>query len=186
MEQYTMKANVFSEFIKYIEEIFSPDVVDDIIDVTGQPSVAAFTATGTYQYTDLLRLVAAISKKSSVSIPELVRSFGKHFFTRLSQACPQCLDGVKSSLEFVQRIEGHIHVEVLKLYPDAELPHFECDSHQPNRLTIVYRSQRPLVDLAEGLMEGCAEHFGERIRIEREYLVDEAHSAVHFLLTRRD
>ena len=29
-----------------------------------------------------------------------------------------------------------------------------------------YRSSRPLADLAEGLIAGCVDHYGERVRIE--------------------
>ncbi len=182
-KKYTMKGVVFSEFIDFVEETFSAEVVDDIIEVSDLPSGGAYTTVGTYDHRELLKLVAALSERSSIPIPVLVRSFGKHLFGRLTLAYPRFLDGIETSFEFLQRVENHIHVEVLKLYPDAELPHFECEASQPGRLSMIYRSQRPLADLAEGLMEGCAEHFSERIRIERENLADEPHSAVHFLLT---
>jgi len=54
-----------------------------------------------------------------------------------------------------------IHVEVRKLYPDAELPTFTCDTSTPGRLTMLYRSSRPFADLAEGLIAGCIAHFCE-------------------------
>jgi len=47
---------------------------------------------------------------------------------------------------------------------------------------MVYRSSRPFADLAEGLILGCAEHFGERIAIAREALPGE--SGVRFSLER--
>jgi hypothetical protein len=51
---------------------------------------------------------------------------------------------------------------------------------------MIYRSQRPLADLAEGLIEGCAEHFGDKLQIERENLADEPHTVVHFSLARME
>ncbi len=181
-----MKGIVFSEFIEFVEKIFSPEVVDDIIESSDLPSGGAYTTVGTYDHRELLQLVTALSEKSNIPIPELVRSFGKNLFGKLASAYPQCLDGVETSFEFLQLIEDHIHVEVLKLYPDAELPHFEYEASQPGWLTMTYRSQRPLADLAEGLMEGCAEHFGEKIRIERENLADGPHPITHFSLTHQD
>ena len=181
-----MKGFVFSEFIDFVEETFSPEVVDNIIEASNLPSGGAYTTVGTYDHKEILQLVTALSKKSGIPVSELVRSFGKHLFSRLALAYPQFLAGIENSLEFLPRVEDHIHVEVLKLYPDAELPRFECESTQSDRLSMIYRSQRPLADLAEGLIEGCAEHFGERILIEREDLADEAHYAVQFSLTRQD
>ncbi len=181
-----MKGLVFAEFIDFVEEIFSPEVVDDIIEASDLPSGGAYTSVGTYDHTELLQLVTALSEKSNIPIPELVHSFGKHLFGRLALAYPEFLAGVETSLDFLQRVEDHIHVEVLKLYPDAELPHLECKASRPGRLSMIYRSQRPLADLAEGLIEGCADHFGEQIHIERKNLADEPHTVVHFSLTRKE
>ena len=35
---------------------------------------------------------------------------------------------------------------------------------------MLYRSQHPFADLAEGLIRGCVEHFGEPIKVRREDL----------------
>jgi hypothetical protein len=35
-------------------------------------------------------------------------------------------------------------------------------------MTLLYRSQRCLEDLAQGLILGCAQHYGENIRLRRE------------------
>lgn len=53
-------------------------------------------------------------------------------------------------------------------------------------MTMVYRSRRPFADLAEGLIEGCASHFAERIAIERsDSAAGELHST-RFTLSRID
>jgi Haem-NO-binding len=51
-----------------------------------------------------------------------LRSFGKHLFGRFVCNYPQFFGGINSALTFLANIEGYIHVEVRKLYPDAELP----------------------------------------------------------------
>ncbi|MGH8473226.1 MAG: heme NO-binding domain-containing protein, partial [Gammaproteobacteria bacterium] len=70
------------------------------------------------------------------------------------------------------------------LYPDAELPGFECDASKPGRLILIYRSTRRLADLAEGLIQGCIEHFRETIHIQREDLSGGQGSCVRFVLTK--
>ena len=73
--------------------------------------------------------------------------------------------------------------EVVKLYPDGQFPHFELSIVSPHVMTVVYRSSRHLGDLAEGLLQGVAEHFGEAISIHRQDLAEDG-TAVEFTLTK--
>jgi hypothetical protein len=59
---------------------------------------------------------------------------------------------------------------VKKLYPDVEFPRFEVHSRAPGRLEMVYRSRRPLADLADGLIRGCVAWFGDPIDVDRQDL----------------
>jgi hypothetical protein len=54
--------------------------------------------------------------------PDLPR-LGQHLFGRF--VCFPFFSGVTSAFDFLAGLNGIIHVEVRKLYPDAELPHFE-------------------------------------------------------------
>ncbi len=60
-----------------------------------------------------------------------------------------------------------IHPEVRKLYPDADVPEFEFSGRDDSTLTIGYRSRRRLCELAEGFIEGAADHFGESVALEQ-------------------
>ena len=79
-------------------------------------------------------------------------------------------------------------MEVRKLYPDAELPRLFVETREAERLVLRYESPRSLEDLAEGLLRGCAHHFADPMRIERE-VVHRANGTgsaqvVRFTLTR--
>ena len=77
--------------------------------------------------------------------------------------------GLGSTFDFLEKLDGYIHVEVRKLYADAELPKFQkVTPAEANKMVMVYRSSRVFADLAAGLMAGCAAHFGEQITITRE------------------
>jgi len=58
-------------------------------------------------------------------------------------------------------------VEVRKLYPDAELPRFQASRRADGGLNLLYLSSRHFADLAEGLIEGCAEHFKQPLMVQR-------------------
>src|SRR4051812_29975749 len=82
-------------------------------------------------------------------------------FQRFYIFFPKYFAGIDSSFRFLERINNYIHVDVRKLYPEAELPSFECDTSQPGCMRLTYRSSRPFAALAEGLIRGCLVHFGE-------------------------
>jgi len=48
-------------------------------------------------------------------------------------------------------VDELIHVEVKKLYKDAQLPEFNYEDHIDDKLTMIYRSPRKLCFLSEGL-----------------------------------
>jgi len=67
-------------------------------------------------------LVAAFSARSGAPVPELQRLFGHWMLKRFAAAYPAFFAAKTDALQMLEAIEGEVHVEVLKLYPDAELP----------------------------------------------------------------
>ena len=96
----------------------------------------------------------------------------------------QFFENVNSCFEFLGNIDTYIHVEVLKLYPDAELPNFEVLEQTDSSLIMQYESKRSMADLAYGLMEAAAEHFKEPMDINMD-IVKEDGSVVKFTLTKK-
>ena len=89
------------------------------------------------------------------------------------------------TFDFLTRIDDYIHVEVRKLYPDAQLPTFEYEFPAPDRLVLTYRSARPFAMLADGLIDGSIKHFGDDIDVEMVNLSDGAGTSARFILTRQ-
>ncbi|MCW5587096.1 MAG: heme NO-binding domain-containing protein [Chromatiales bacterium] len=181
-----MKGIVFSEFNEMVEEMFSPALADKIIMRSDLASGGAYTTVGTYDHRELLTLVACLSEETGIAASNLIKTFGRHLAARFTALYPAFFEGIGGTLDFLETIEQHVHVEVRKLYPDAELPTFSTERTGADSMTMVYRSRRPFADLAEGLIEGCASHFAERIAIERsDSAAGELHST-RFTLSRID
>lgn len=178
-----MKGLIFSEFLEYVEAEFSADMVDDIIETCDLPSGGAYTTVGSYRHEEMLCLVNALSRQAGVATSELLRRFGKYLFGRLIAGFPHFTHNAKSTFELLYSVEDYMNQEVRKLYPDARLPSFGFESSHPNQLTILYQSKRPFADLAQGMIEGVADHFGESIDIERDAGPDEKKSLTRFSLT---
>lgn len=163
-----MKGVVFTEFLAMVEKQFSADMVDDIIDDAQLPNGGAYTAVGTYPHEEMVSMVVALSRRCGIPVPDLIRAFGEYLFGRFVLGYPSFFQGVNDAFGFLSGIEDIIHPEVLKLYPEAELPRFDVEHLDARELVLLYRSPRHFEDLAEGLMRGCVAHFGEPIHITRE------------------
>ena len=180
-----MKGIVFTEFIEMVEDEFSIDMADEIIENAHLASGGAYTTLGTYDHSEMLALVSELSKSSGIPAPDLVRVFGTHLCGRFAANFPEMFADAADAFGFLEQIQDHIHVEVRKLYPDAQLPSFDYEYPSENQLVMNYSSARPFAVLADGLIQGAIKHYGEDINIEIEDLSDGAGTAARFLLTKQ-
>jgi hypothetical protein len=179
-----MKGIVFTEFIEMVEDKFGFEVSDKIIEQSALASGGAYTAVGTYDFNEMVQLLTNLSKESGLQIPDLLQAFGKHLFARFYTLYPHFFENIEGVFDFLSRIEGTIHVEVLKLYPDAQLPRIEAKKTDDDTMEIIYQSTRKLSDLAIGLIEGASEHFGEPLEITRDFIEPDG-TIVHFTLQKQ-
>ncbi|WP_135075262.1 heme NO-binding domain-containing protein [Terasakiella sp. SH-1] len=175
---------VFSEFTEMVEEVFSADMVDDILDDCDLESGGSYTAVGAYSHTEIIALVVALSKRTGVEVDDLVKAFGKHLLKTFSTRYPVFFIEAKDSFEFFKSVDGHIHKEVLKLYPNATLPKFTCEQPDDATLRMVYTSVRPFSVLAKGLIEGTLEYYGEQAEVESVNHSTQEESKVEFIIRR--
>ena len=178
-----MKGIVFSEFLDMVDEKFSIEMSERLVDEVKPPSGGAYTTVGTYDAQEIVDLVVKLSEITSISVPDLLKTFGRHLLTRFAEVFPEFFKGMTATLDFLPMVESYIHLEVKKLYNDAELPSFTCVFPYPGRLEMTYRSARNLPDLAEGLIQGTADHFNERIEVKRERIPEDPSTEL-FIITK--
>lgn len=179
-----MKGIVFTEFLEMVEKTFSPETADQIILASELPHGGAYTAVGTYPHAEMVSLVVHLSEVSATPVPDLLRTFGRHLFSRFVALYPAFFPSGMDTLTFLAGVETHIHAEVLKLYPDAQLPRFDTRRAGEDELVMDYRSDRAMHDLAEGLIQGCIQHFGERVHLRKEVVDGTGGTCARFVLRR--
>lgn len=116
-----MKGVVFTEFMELVETRMGLEMLDRIITEADLPNDGAYTSVGTYDHAELVRLVQALSNASGLTVPQLIHLFGEHLFQRFSVQYKALFADSRTAFDFLARIDDVIHVEVRKLYPDAEL-----------------------------------------------------------------
>ena len=180
-----MKGVVFTEFMEMVEGTFGDDVLDDIIDASKLPNDGAYTAVGTYPASELISLVVNLSKQTNTPVDKLVFAFGEYLFKTFARSYGIFFEGVNDIFDFLESIERYIHVEVRKLYPDAELPSFDCQRMNPNKLIMDYQSERAMSDLAHGLISQAAVYFEQPLEITKENIGDNNGTNVRFTLVKK-
>lgn len=163
-----MKGIVFTELFDMVEGLFGADMIDDILDDCELESGGAYTTVGTYDHSELLQIVGALSKHTNLPTKDLVQKYGHHLFFRFHEIMPVFFEKPSSAFEFLESVHDYIHVEVKKLYPDAALPRFETQRSGDNKLTMIYKSHCPFADFAEGLIHGCIDFYKETVDIHSE------------------
>ncbi len=179
-----MKGIIFTELFEFVEDQHDPFFLQDMIEKADVPSKGVYTAVGTYPVCEMGALLTAMSQKTGVDIPNLMKVFGKHLFARFVDIYPHFFEGVTDAYKFLDSIENHIHKEVKKLYPDAELPTFETTEFTQTTFKLIYRSSRHLGDVCEGLIIGCLEYFGDSAELTRRTLENGDFLVVEFTLKR--
>ncbi|MGG8497472.1 heme NO-binding domain-containing protein [Tenacibaculum sp. TC6] len=167
-----MKGIVFTEFLEMVEKKFGIETVDTIIVESNLKSEGAYTSVGTYDFWEMQNLLANLSKQTTIDINSLIHSYGLYFFDSLKNGYPYIFNYYKTAFELIAGIEKHIHVQVRKIYPDAELPYFINHEEDDSKLVIEYQSERAMYAFAQGLMERTLEHYNEKATIKKEFLND--------------
>jgi len=168
-----MKGIVFAEFIEHASSAFGEDEIEDLIDECDLPSGGAYTAVGTYDFQEMVTLVTALSKQTGVSVDDLIHGFGVYLGGSFRDRFRDFFDQQASLFDFLDSVENHIHVEVRKLYADAELPSLKMVSRGENEAVLRYRSKRCLAQLASGLIQSAANHFDDQVEVVMDHAKDE-------------
>ena len=178
-----MKGIVFTEFLDLVQDKFGIEMVDTIINQSNLESEGVYTAIGTYSFSEMLQLLKSLSSNTNIAIDDLLLIYAEHFFSVLKDSYPGLLEGYKDPIEMLASIENHIHVEVMKIYPDAELPTFVVQEKSENSLVLIYKSSRAMHHFGLGLMNKTFEHFNSKAEIVLEKIKEDG-TEVKFIIKK--
>ena len=178
-----MKGIVFTEFLELVEDKFGLETVDEIIEKSDLESNGVYTAIGTYEFAEMLQLLQHLSAKTNIEIDDLLLVYGEHFFSVLAKSYPDLINSYKDPIDMLASIENHIHVEVRKIYPEAELPTFEIVEKSEDSLDMIYKSSRAMHHFGLGLMNKTFEHFNSTATIDLEKIKEDG-TEVRFIINK--
>jgi len=171
-----MKGIILSEFVEFIEHELGEDTAQKIINDSNVESEGAYSRVGLYDYHELIQLLTQAVAETDTEADILLERFSEHLFKVFKRDYSLFFENVGSAAEMLKQIDDHIHVEVQKLYPDAELPSFNY-TQDSGVLTLNYRSPRPLAAVAKSLVGACLRFFGNNETLLKSTIASDQKSA---------
>ena len=179
-----MKGIIFTEYMDLVEEKFGLEMVDRISNQSDLESQGSYTSFGTYEFNEMLQLISNLIKNTNISVDDLLLVYSEHLFAVLKKSHPNLVQHYKDPMNLLASIENHIHIEVQKIYPDAQLPTFDLEERTENSMTMVYKSDKALYMLGKGLMMETFKLFDVDAEVNFEKLND-AGTEVRFFINRK-
>lgn len=156
-----MHGLVLNSFIAFLRETY--DGVDGLV-----PPDTEFFPSEAYADEDFTRLVEQAAVALGMSRHDLERAFGRfaghHTFARLYPRFYAASGGTRT---FLLNVEQRIHDLVRATVPNAAPPKLHVAPLGGEDVVVTYTSERRLCQMAEGLVEGVADYYGESVRIDR-------------------
>lgn len=153
---------IFASFSDFLTARFGSETAAAILE--GEP---VYLLSETYEDERLLGLVGQAAKEVGMEEADLVHAFGvftgERTFTRLYPAYYSVAGGTRA---FLLSVETLIHELVRATIPNARPPELRVLPQGEDGVRITYTSPRKLDVLLRGLVEGTANHYGERAALE--------------------
>lgn len=165
--QLRMRGMIFVALIDWAEAQVGEITVDRVLSQAPSESGGAYTNVGQYDFHELLAIVARLAQETGQPVADLCRNFGRHLLGVLIEKHSSLMLPEDNLCNFLQNLDRHIHAEVLRLHPNSRPPSVLAAERSPGEIRVEYRSHRPMADLAEGLLLGCIDHFGEPAELIR-------------------
>ena len=154
-----MHGLVFQEFLDFAEDATSAGFVRDMLTAIAPPSGGRYHASGRYDHAELEAMIEHICRRTGEDRTTMLREFGRKLFGTFATLHSDLFRDQTEALDFLERIEDHIHTEIRKIDPQNAPPYFTCERLASDKLVMRYRSHRPYAALCVGLIEAALQHF---------------------------
>lgn len=160
-----MKGIIFTLLSEVVIEKFGIDTWESVLEDLNPSNQGIYISGKSYAGDELLAIITHLSKKLSIDIPELVRTYGQALFSKLAKKYPVFLKDHINIKSFLMSVDEVIHIEVEKIFHKPNLPKFNYIDEKETDLIMLYQSPRKLCALAEGLIMRASAYFHTDVSI---------------------
>ncbi|OCQ22147.1 hypothetical protein A7985_10180 [Pseudoalteromonas luteoviolacea] len=177
-----MKGHIFMLLEDFISEVAGDEVLYEALEECSFDSSKGFVRTENYPDEQLVELVNIVVGKMGISISEAHFSFGQWLYPKLSNLLPSQFTQYPHPAHVLKQLDDLHHVELKKLYPDAQPPAFQYNVTGPYTAQLIYTSPRRLFDLVKGVLAGMSSYYAVNIEVEVQHNWQGNNNCANFLL----
>jgi hypothetical protein len=159
-----MHGVIFVELKKYVDNRVGGDAWRALVEKSGVPT-KMYVAMTTYDDAELISLVQTASEMTGTPAPALLRDFGAFIVPDLFKMYRAFMRPEWRTLDVLEHTESQVHTKVRGMTKGAMPPFLTCTRTSPTEVRIQYRSARKLCPVAEGIIDGIAANFGEKVTL---------------------
>jgi hypothetical protein len=161
-----MQGIIFNALGEFVEETAGLEAWNDVIEISKVESEGAYTSGASYPDEEILALATAVCDKLSIELHDGLRAFGKFLFRFLVERGPVQIKEYPDTQTMLKELDSVVHSEVRRVHPDAYTPFFEYVEADSKTGELMYRSDRRLCVVAEGLLQGAADYYGQNVAMQ--------------------
>lgn len=166
-----MKGIIFTNFVNYLQTTYSKEVAHKTLQSAGRVADGGgYIEVASYPYEEMFEIAGNLAAVTHVTLATTFEDFGEYLFGNLARQFSHFFAPDETLFSFLQKLEDHIHVEVRRKYPDANLPSFDFEKIDDNNLRMIYTSERAMSDFGIGLIKGAAKWFKKDVFVGKKDL----------------
>ncbi|MFT6261284.1 MAG: hypothetical protein ACJA0E_000605 [Bermanella sp.] len=154
-----MQGIIFNALEEYVLEKAGMELWNSVIDDSKVASGGIYTARGKYDDAEIIALTTTLSEKLALSLNDCLNIFGEFLFNYLVDRGPIKVKDYTNLQSLLSELESVIYGGVKLINPDTYTPLLEYIPRDENSGELVYRSNRQLCPIAEGVIKGLAKHY---------------------------
>ncbi len=113
-------------------------------------------------------LIKTVAQLSGISQQQLLQDFGRSMVADFVTVYRPLIAPDWRTLDVLEHVETRIHAGVRVNNPGATPPVLRVERAAPERVVIQYESPRKWCALGKGLIQGIADHYGDRVGVAEE------------------
>lgn len=159
-----MKGTVVSIWLSTIEKVYGGDVKRKAMASVNWSPERIISPLEDVVDKEIFSLVEDVGRQVGKPYNEVWRTIGQNNVQAFYQWFPSYFE--RSSLKGFMMMMDTVHSQLTKMIKGATPPRLIPNEIDDNTFTITYISKRGLTDYLQGLLEGAAKHFNEKMEME--------------------
>ncbi|HAY78653.1 MAG TPA: hypothetical protein DCY79_02465 [Planctomycetaceae bacterium] len=169
---------------KFVEHHHGSDVWNVLLERAACPGVV-FSPIGDYPDEQVVGILTAACELLECELRDLLIQLGNFAGPELVTLANNMLHPSWRTFELVSNLETLIHRTIKINNPTAQPANIQAHLLTDNEIQVVYTSRRGLCALAQGILEGVIDHYGEEIEVEEVTCTQNGAPFCTFSLTRQ-